>query len=112
MMEQLEILLKILPAVLVSAAATFLMRSLPFLIFRGDRKMPQWMERLGEVLPSAIMAVLVVYCLKDVTTSPIGIGIPSLVGVAITAATYKWKKSTFLSIAAGTMGYMVVLRMF
>lgn len=111
-MVNLSHFLKLLPAILVSAAATLLMRSLPFLIFRGDRKMPLWMERLGEVLPSAIMAVLVVYCLKDVTTSPIEIGIPSLVGVAITAVTYKWKKSTFLSIAAGTAGYMIALRMF
>ena len=73
--------------------------------------MPHWMERLGEVLPSAIMAVLVVYCLKDVTTSPVEIGIPSLVGVAITTVMYKWKKSTFFSIAAGTVGYMAALRM-
>ena len=51
-------------AVSVSAAISFLLRALPFLLFHGDRKMPEWLARLGSVLPSAIMAVLIVYCLR------------------------------------------------
>ena len=110
MMEQLEILLKILPAVLVSAAATFLMRSLPFLIFRGDRKMPQWMERLGEVLPPAIMAVLVVYCLKGAVTDWKTNALPQLLAVLTVGLSYKWKHHTLLSIVAGTAIYMLFIR--
>jgi len=52
--------------ILVSFACTFFLRALPFLAFSGERKMPSWMERLSHALPPAIMAVLVVYCLKSV----------------------------------------------
>ena len=45
-------------AIVLSAAITFGLRALPFLIFSGDRKMPGWLQKLGELLPSAIMAVL------------------------------------------------------
>lgn len=53
-------------AIVLSAAITFGLRALPFLIFSGERKMPDWLQKLGEMLPSAIMAVLIIYCLKDV----------------------------------------------
>ena len=52
--------------ILVSAVCTLTLRALPFVLFRKDKAMPAWLSRLGETLPSAIMAVLVVYCLKDI----------------------------------------------
>lgn len=54
-----------LAAILVSVACTLSLRALPFLIFTKNRPMPEWLRRLGKTLPMAIMAVLVVYCLKD-----------------------------------------------
>lgn len=57
---------RFLLVVLVSFACTFFLRALPFLAFSGERKMPAWLDRLGHALPPAIMAVLVVYCLKSV----------------------------------------------
>ena len=75
-----------LVAIAVSAVITFGLRALPFVLFRGGRSMPDWMKRLGQILPSAIMAVLVV------------------------AVSYKWKHNTFISIIAGTAVYMVMLR--
>ena len=57
---------RFLLVVLVSFACTFFLRALPFLAFSGERKMPAWLDRLGPALPPAIMAVLVVYCLKSV----------------------------------------------
>ena len=53
-------------AVAVSALITFGLRALPFLAFSGSRKMPASLERLGQALPSAIMAVLIIYCMKDI----------------------------------------------
>ena len=39
----------------------------PFLLFGGKRQLPELIRYLGTVLPPAIMAVLIVYCLKGVT---------------------------------------------
>ncbi|MCI5955112.1 MAG: AzlD domain-containing protein [Lachnospiraceae bacterium] len=100
----------ILFAVFVSALITFGLRALPFLLFHGKRKMPEWLSRLGAILPSAIMAVLIVYCLRSVKNDFVGNGIPGLIAVLVVAASYKWKHSTFISIVAGTAVYMVLIR--
>ena len=84
---------RILITITVSALCTFFLRALPFLAFSGAQKMPDWLDRLGKTLPSAIMAVLIVYCLKDVGIS------------------YKWKHNTLVSIVVGTAGYMILLRL-
>ena len=39
-------------AIAVSAVITFGLRALPFVLFRGGRSMPDWMKRLGQILPS------------------------------------------------------------
>lgn len=96
-------------AVAISAICTFLLRALPFLAFSGERTMPKWLEQLGQTLPSAIMAVLIVYCLKDAGDDMIAIGIPKIIAVGIVAITYKWKHNTLVSIVLGTVGYMVLL---
>lgn len=97
-------------AIAVSALCTLLMRALPFLFFRGQRSMPGWLARLGDALPGAMMAVLVVYCLKDGFASPARIGIPQAIGVLAAAFSYKWKHKTLPSIVLGTAAYMVALR--
>lgn len=100
----------ILLAVLVSAVCTFILRALPFLAFNGERNMPLWLDRLGQVLPAAIMAVLIVYCLKDVGSDLRGIAFPKGIAVVVVAVSYKWKHNTLISIAVGTGLYMVLLR--
>ena len=97
-------------AIFISALITFSLRALPFLLFSGDRRMPDWLSRLGAVLPSAIMAVLIVYCLKGVKSDIIGTGIPSAIAVLVVALSFKWKHNTFLSILSGTAIYMLLLR--
>ena len=100
----------ILLAVLVSAVCTFILRALPFLAFNGEINMPLWLDRLGQVLPAAIMAVLIVYCLKDVGSDLRGIAFPKGIAVVVVAVSYKWKHNTLISIAVGTSLYMVLLR--
>lgn len=97
-------------AIAVSALCTLLMRALPFLFFRGERTMPGWLSRLGDALPGAMMAVLVVYCLKDGFASPVRAGVPEAIGVLTVAASYQWKHKTLPSIVLGTAAYMVALR--
>ena len=98
-------------AVLVSAACTLFMRTLPFLFFRGSKPLPGWLERLGRVLPSAIMAVLVVYCLKDAVLAPRENALPQALGVAVVALSYRWKHKTLLSILLGTVAVMATMRL-
>ena len=102
--------LYVILAIFIAAVVTFSLRALPFLLFSGNRKMPDWLSRLGAVLPSAIMAVLIVYCLKGVKSDMIGTGLPSAIAVLVVALSYKWKHNTFLSILFGTAVYMLLLR--
>lgn len=54
----------------IAAITTFLLRALPFLLFGGKHSMPSTVQKVSESLPPAIMAVLVVYCIKDSISSP------------------------------------------
>lgn len=99
-------------AVAVSALITFVLRALPFLAFSGSRKMPASLERLGQALPSAIMAVLIIYCMKDIPTGGISAAVPKLLAAAVVFITYKWKHQTLVSILLGTISYMMLLRLF
>ena len=83
--------------VAVSAGITFFLRALPFLAFRGEREMPEKLIYLGKILPSAIMAVLIVYCLKETGSDFSHTGIANFLAVAVVAVSYKWKHNTFLS---------------
>ena len=98
--------------IIMCAIITFGLRALPFAVFRGKRKMPVWLEQLGKALPPLIMAVLIVYCLRDITTDPKHIGIAQMAGVLATAISYKWKHNTLISILLGTVSYMLFLHFF
>lgn len=97
-------------AVLVCAACTFLLRFAPFALFSGKRGMPEPVRRIASRMPAAIIAVLVVYCLKAVPTSDLPTVAVNLISVAAVVALHLWKKNTLLSIAGGTVLYMVLLR--
>ena len=94
----------------VIALVTAALRFLPFWIFRENRKTPPLVSYLGQVLPFAIMGMLVVYCLKDTTFTSAPFGIPELCCCALVAALHVWKRSTLLSIGAGTLCYMLLVQ--
>ena len=79
-------------AILVCAVINFLLRAVPFLLFGGEKGMPKVMAYLAGILPAAIMAVLVVYCLKGVTTSTLHDNIAILVASAFVVLLHVWKK--------------------
>lgn len=95
--------------VLAMALATWLLRFLPFLIFR--RGAPPAVLYLGHVLPPAIMGMLVVYCLKDVKLTTAPFGLPVLAAALCVAALQRWKRNSLVSILAGTAIYMVLRRL-
>lgn len=100
---------EVLFVILISAAITFGLRLFPFLIFRNGSDLPDMIKRLGGILPAAIMAILVVYCLKDVGNNFIADGVWRLTAVLIVVVSYKWKHNTLLSILSGTVSYMLLL---
>ena len=68
------------------------------------------MQYLGKYLPPVIMGTLIVYCFKNVNFLAFPNGIAELVSVAVTAGLHIWKKNTLLSIGAGTVCYMILIR--
>jgi len=100
----------IFTAILISALITYFLRSAVFLFFNGRRTMPIWLDRLGKILPSAIMGVLIVYCLKIIQSDFGHSGLFGIIAAFITALSYEWKHNTFISIAAGTAAYMILIR--
>ena len=92
------------------ALVTAALRFLPFLIFGENRKTPPVVAYLGQILPFAIMGMLVVYCLKDVSFAAAPFGIPETIGCAAVAGLHIWKRNTMLSIGAGTVVYMLLVQ--
>ncbi len=90
---------------------TMLTRFLPFLIFGRGQKTPKYIEYLGRVLPLAVFALLVVYCLKDVNVLLGSHGIPEAIAILVVVALHLWKKQMLLSIAGGTVCYMLLVQL-
>lgn len=95
----------------VVALVTAGLRFLPFLIFGENKTTPPLITYLGQVLPYAIMGMLVVYCLKDVSFLSGSFGIPELISCAVVALLHIWKRNTLLSIGAGTVCYMLLVQL-
>lgn len=106
-MFELHSVLIIVVATLVTMATRFL----PFLIFPGDKKTPDIVAYLGKVLPCAIMGMLVIYCLKDVSFLKVPYGIPEIIGCLVVAGLHIWKRNTLLSISVGTVFYMLLVQL-
>ena len=101
----------ILAAILVMAAVTAGLRFLPFVLFSGKGRTPEFIDYLGHVLPHAVMAMLVVYCLKGVSFAQADRFVPDLLACAVVSGTYIWKKNTLISIISGTAVYMVLVQL-
>ena len=99
-----------LSLVLVCAVVTAATRFLPFLIFGTSKKTPEIITYLGKVLPYAIMGMLVVYCMKDVSFIQSPFGAPEIIACAAVAILHIWRRNTLLSIAVGTVGYMLLVQ--
>ena len=95
----------------VAALVTVALRFLPFLLFGGKRENPSFIAYLGRVLPSAIMAMLVVYCLRNVQLTAAPFGIPELLSCAVVVLLHVWKRNTILSILGGTACYMLLVQL-
>lgn len=99
-----------LAAIAVMAVVTFLTRALPFLFFGGKKDPPRIVLYLGRVLPPAVIAMLILYCLRGTTfAAPVGWA-PALIAGLFVVAVHLWKHNNLLSILGGTVLYMILVQ--
>ena len=91
--------------------ATMLTRFLPFLVFPEGKPTPECIRYLGKALPSAVFGLLIIYSLRNVSVFSGSHGIPELISIALVAALHLWKRQMLLSIAGGTLCYMLLVQL-
>lgn len=96
--------------VLAVALGAMVTRFTPFILFSDRRERPA-VDYLGKALPAAMMGLLVVYCLRNVSVSSPPHGLPELIAVAVTAGLHIWRKNVLLSIFVGTAVYMLLVQL-
>ena len=95
--------------ILVAAVCTFATRAVPFVLFGGQKEPPKLVMYLGKILPVAILGILIIYGIGDITSPDWNALLPKLIGVGLTAAVHLWKHNVLLSISVGTIGYMLLI---
>ncbi len=101
---------ELLITALVIAAATLIIRFLPFEIIRKSIAERKYIKFLGDMMPYSMIALLVIYCLKDVNLIKYPYGIPELISIAIIIILHIFKRNVIISIGAGTIIYMFLVQ--
>ena len=96
--------------ILAVALTTFATRLVPFLFFPPDKTIPKTVQYLGRVLTPAVIGMLVVYCLKNMSVTGATHGIPEIASVLVVVVLHVWKRNNLLSIGAGTVLYMFLVQ--
>lgn len=97
--------------IMMVVLGTMLTRFLPFLLFPAGKPTPPYIQYLGKALPGAVFGMLVIYCLKDVSLFTGSHAIPELIAIAVVCALHIWKRQMLLSIAGGTICYMLLVQL-
>lgn len=94
----------------VVVLGTMLTRFLAFWIFPAHKPTPGYVLFLGRLLPPAVLGLLVIYSVKDVEWTSGLYGLPELLGIGAVVALHVWKRNMLLTIAGGTLLYMVLVQ--
>ena len=97
-------------SIAVMAVVTFLTRALPFLLFDRGSHPPKLVLYLGRVLPPAIIAMLIVYCVRGVTFAAPAGWAPTLLAGLAAVLLHLWKGNDLISIFGATGLYMVLVQ--
>lgn len=90
---------------------TMITRFLPFVLFPAGKETPGYVKYLGRVLTPAALGLLVIYCLKDVNFLAGSHGLPEIIAMAVVTSLHFWKRQVLLSIAGGTVVYMLLVQL-
>lgn len=96
--------------ILMVILGTMLTRFLPFLLFPAGKPTPKSIQYLGKVLPAAVFGLLVIYSLRDVSVLTGTHGLPELIAILVVVLLHLWKRQMLLSIAGGTVCYMLLVQ--
>ncbi len=89
---------------------TMLTRFVPFFVFPAGKPTPKYVQYLGNVLPPAVFGLLIIYCLKNVSIFTGSHAIPELLAITLVIVLHTWKRQMLLSIAGGTIFYMILVQ--
>ena len=95
--------------ILMVVLGTMLTRFLPFLVFPAGKPTPRYIQYLGKALPGAVFGLLIIYCLKNVSLLTGSHAIPELISIVLVVVLHLWKRQMLLSIAGGTICYMILV---
>lgn len=95
---------------LVAALVIFATRLFPFVLF-SKREPPPILRFVEKYIPPMIMAILLIYCLKDVNFAARPFGLPQLIALLVTVASYLWKGNSMVSIFGGTIVFMLLQKL-
>ncbi len=98
-------------AIALMAGITVLLRYFPFIAFGRGSKTPGVITDLGKVLPYSIMAMLVVYCLKDVNFGEWRGFLPHVIAISVVVILHLKKRNALFCIASGTAVYMALVQL-
>jgi len=102
---------QIIIIILAVALGTMITRFTPFLLFPESKEPPKMVTYLGNVLPAAMMGLLVMYCLKGVSVKAAPHGLPELIAIIAIVILHKWKNNVLISIGGGTIIYMLLVQL-
>lgn len=101
---------EILITALMIAAGTALLRFLPFFIINKSLSENKYVQFLGKMLPYSMIALLVIYCIKDINIIKFPYALPELISIAVIIVLHIIKRNVLISIAAGTVIYMFLVQ--
>lgn len=96
--------------ILMVVMGTVTTRFLPFIVFPSNKTPPRYIQYLGKVLPAAVIGLLVIYCLKDVSFLSEWHGLPEMISILCIVIIYIWKRNTLACILLGTIIYMILVQ--
>jgi branched-subunit amino acid transport protein AzlD len=96
--------------IFTASICTILTRIAPFALFGRKKEVPGFIKYLGAILPSAIIATLIVYCLRSSISLQPPRGFAEILSIVVVAILHNWKRNTLISIAGGTIVYMILIR--
>lgn len=96
--------------ILAIAAGTMITRFLPFILFPENKETPKIITYLGIVLPSAMMGLLVIYCLRNINILSNSHGLPEILAIIVIILLHHYKNNVLLSIVGGTLIYMFLIQ--
>lgn len=99
-------------ALIIAAIAicTFLLRLCPFAVFGRGKETPKNVLFIGNVLPTAMIAILIIYCFRGESTAFTINIVPQLISSILVAILHFKFNNTLVSIGCGTVLYMILIR--